>query len=471
MVTHRVAGAPLDFAALRAELAVPGDFASPVLADARAAAAKVELPDDDATDIPFVTIDPPGSRDLDQAVHIARDGPGYLVSYAIADVASFVSPGSATDDEAHRRGETLYFPDARVPLHPPVLSEGAASLLPDQVRPAVLWRITLDAAGEPTHVDVRRARVRSTAQLDYAGAQQQVARGEAPVAISLLDAVGRLRLARARARHAINLDLPEQQVERHDGTWRLVVREPLAIEDCNAEISLLTGMCAARLMLDHGCGILRTLPEPDERAVRAIRRAARTLGVDWPDGADPGDVLASLDRSDPRHVALIEHAAALLRGAAYTSFDGVAPELSVHAGIGAPYTHATAPLRRLVDRYSSEICLALHVGGDIPAWVRERLPELPGVMSTADRRAHEIDRAVVDATEAWLLHGRVGDVFEALVIDANERSATVMLDDPPVRARCEGAQLPVGVRIGVRLLEADVARRSVRFERAEPSIS
>ncbi|MGH3025532.1 MAG: RNB domain-containing ribonuclease, partial [Gaiellaceae bacterium] len=165
-MTHRVAGAPLDFAALRTELEVPGDFSSAVSDDATRSAGSVTLPDEDATDIPFVTIDPTGSRDLDQALHIARDGDGFLVSYAIADVAAFVTPGGALDTEAHRRGESLYFPDARVPLHPPSLSEGAASLLPDQLRPAVLWRIALAADGSVRSAEVGRARVRSTAQLD-----------------------------------------------------------------------------------------------------------------------------------------------------------------------------------------------------------------------------------------------------------------------------------------------------------------
>src|SRR5918911_2978180 len=98
-MTHRVAGAPLDFAALRAELGVPGDFSSEVLADAERSAARIELPDVDETSIPFVTIDPPGSRDLDQAVHIAPHGDGHVVSYAIADVAAFVQPGSRVDVE------------------------------------------------------------------------------------------------------------------------------------------------------------------------------------------------------------------------------------------------------------------------------------------------------------------------------------------------------------------------------------
>jgi exoribonuclease R len=213
---HRVAGAPLDFAALRKELEVPGDFASQVLADAEKGARAVELPDDDATNIPFVTIDPAGSRDLDQALHVAREGDGYLVSYAIADVAAFVRPGGALDAEAHRRGETLYFPDARIPLHPPVLSEDAASLLPQQLRPALLWQITLAADGTVRQCDVRRARVRSRAQLDYDGVQAAYEIDKLPDAIAALPDVGRARIALAKQRHAIDLDLPEQVVSESD---------------------------------------------------------------------------------------------------------------------------------------------------------------------------------------------------------------------------------------------------------------
>jgi exoribonuclease R len=79
--------------------------------------------------------------DLDQALHVDRAGDGFRVHYAIADVAAFVTAGDAIDVEAHKRGETLYGADAKIPLHPKVLSEDAASLLPDQMRPALLWTI------------------------------------------------------------------------------------------------------------------------------------------------------------------------------------------------------------------------------------------------------------------------------------------------------------------------------------------
>lgn len=466
-MSHRVAGAPLDFAALRSELEVPGDFASDVLDEAQRAAATVELPDEDATDLPLVTIDPAGSRDLDQAVHVARDGDRYLVSYAIADVAAYIQPGGALDAETHRRGETLYFPDLRVPLHPPSLSEGAASLLPGQVRPAVLWRMTLAADGNVRAIDLRRARVRSTAQLDYAGVQAALDAGALPDPIRALPDVGRARIALARARHAIDLDMPEQVVTRDDaGGWQLALRTPLPVERYNAEISLLTGTCAATLMLDGQVGILRTVPPPQPGAIAALRRAADALRIDWPHDAAPGDVLDAVDRTDPRHVAFVEHAAALLRGAGYTPFAGTPPAQPLHAGIGLPYAHVTAPLRRLVDRYATEVCLALHAGTAIPDWVGAALPLLPDEMQRADHLAHEVDRAVVDATEAWLLRDRVGEVFAAVVIDAEEHAGTVVLDAPAVRARCAGSQLPVGARIQVRLVTADVEQRQVRFERA-----
>jgi len=329
----------------------------------------------------------------------------------------------------------------------------------------VLWQIELAHDSAMRNVTVARARVRSTAQLDYVGVQSALGNATLPDPIAALADVGRARLVLARARHAIDLDLPEQTVHKDGGQYTLALRAPLPVERYNAEISLLTGMCAASMMLDGGVGILRTVPPPDPAVLRALRRAARALGVAWPDGTPPGDVLDAIDRSDPRQFAFVEHAAALLRGAGYTCFDSAPPEQPVHSGIGAPYTHVTAPLRRLVDRYASEICLALHAGTPIPDWTRAALTALPAETQQADHLAHDADRAVVDATEAWLLRDRVGEVFDAIVIDAEDHAGTVVLDAPAVRGRCTGVRLPVGERIGARLVIADVDQRVVRFER------
>ncbi len=454
-----------DFAAIRAEYDVPGEFPGAVLAEAERQAAHPRLPELDATDLPLVTLDPVGSRDLDQAVHLAPLGTGFRLSYAIADVGAVVELGGILDVEARRRGQTLYSPDRRIPLHPPVLSEGAASLLPGEVRAAALWTIDLDADGEPVRVDLRRARVRSRAQLDYPAVQAQADTGTLPEPLTALPALGGLLQRRAADRGAIELGTPEQAVEAvPGGGWTLAFRGDLPVEGWNAQISLLTGRCAAALMLDGGVGLLRTLPPPQPPDVEQLRRLAPALGVDWPEAAGPGAVLSGLDPARPGHAAFLEEAVILLRGAAYTAFDGTPPDQPGHGGVGAPYAHVTAPLRRLVDRFGTEVCLSLAAGTAPPPELRAALPELPALMAASDRRTRDVERSVVDATEAWLLRGREGETFPAVVVEAEDDRGTVVLDEPAIRGRCTGAGLRPGTRVRARLEEADVAARRVRFE-------
>jgi hypothetical protein len=134
-----------------------------------------------------------------------------------------------------------------------VLSEDAASLLSDRVRPAVLWTIDLDGDGDPRAVHLERARVRSRAQLDYAGVQSDVDSGRAYEPVRLLPEIGKLLTARAVARGAIDLPLPEQEVEPDGAGWR-----------------------------------------------RRLRDAARALGIEWPAGESIGSFVSRLDpAADP----------------------------------------------------------------------------------------------------------------------------------------------------------------------------
>ena len=135
----------------------------------------------DRTDIELVTIDPPGSMDLDQAVHTSQTSDGWRVHYAIADVAAWVTPGGAVDRESHERGFTMYSPDGRAPLLPTAISENAASLLPDVDRQSLLWTIDLDDSGAITDAHLERAVVRSRAKLSYRDATALVGSGEAPM--------------------------------------------------------------------------------------------------------------------------------------------------------------------------------------------------------------------------------------------------------------------------------------------------
>ncbi|MBK5305358.1 MAG: RNB domain-containing ribonuclease [Frankiaceae bacterium] len=462
----RAAGA-ISWDDLRAELHVPTSFPAEVLAEAEAAAAAPRLPALDLTALSFLTIDPAGSLDLDQAMCLERDGTGFTVRYAIADVGAFVVHGSLLDAETHARGETSYFPDLRVPLHPPVLAEGAGSLLPDQIRPAVVWTLSLDAAGELVTTEVRRATVRSQRRLEYVGVQQSIDDGTADEQLLLLREIGTRRQELARARGAVDLPTPEQEVtDGPDGRPCLQFRAPVAAEAWNAQISLLTGIAAAHLMLDGGVGLLRTLPPADDQSVASLRRSALALGVPWPKGRSYGEVISALDSTVPAAAALLTLATRLLRGAAYTAFDGAPPKQPLHSAVAAAYAHCTAPLRRLADRYVNEVCLALCAGEAVPDWARAALPDLPAEMAAADKRAHEIDRAIVDLTEAVVLAPRMGEVFQAVVVDSGPNGGAVQLTDPAVRARCDGADLPLGERISVVLEVADPKTRQVSFRRA-----
>ncbi|WP_069385457.1 RNB domain-containing ribonuclease [Cellulosimicrobium cellulans] len=493
-------------AAVRREMEIPDGFPPEALAEAEEAArgaadggAPVGGPRGrvDLRDLPFVTIDPPGSMDLDQALHLERDGDGFVVHYAIADVGAFVAPGGALDAEVHERGTTLYAPDGRTPLHPAVLSEGVASLLPGEDRPAAAWRIALDADGRLVDATVRRAVVRSRERLTYEQAQGRVdgGGGETPAdgPLALLRTVGELRLARERERGGVSLEVPEQEVVAHDdGSFGLVFRSTLPVEAWNAQLSLLTGIAAARLMRAGGVGVFRALPAADARDVARLRRTARALGISWPRETAYADLLPTLDSALPRHAAFLAEATSLFRGASYEAFGGTGqepgvPDDAAHAAIGAEYAHVTAPLRRLVDRYGTEVCLALCAGEPVPRWVLDALPGLPRTMGRTGQRAGAYERAIVDVVEAAVLAGREGEEFDAVVVDVEDdrerarraeregaattapRRGQVVLADPAVRAPVEGVDLPLGEPVRAVLREASVAGRRVRFEvRARP---
>lgn len=455
--------AQLDFRSIAEEFSLPTEFPAEVLAEAAAARDRYAGDRRDARDIPLVTIDPVGSMDLDQAVFIEDTEGGFRVLYAIADVAAFVESGSALEEESLRRGQTIYLPDEPVRLHPPALSEGDASLLPDVDRPAVLWSFELDAAGEVVSFHLERALVRSVARLDYDSVHADYLSGRLHPSIELLPEVGRLREASALRRDAINLRLPAQSVARLDnGTYELVVEPRHEVMDWNSEISLLTGMCAGQLMVSHGSGLLRTLKPANSDSVAVFRAEARALGYECPDNQPIGEFLQSVDATDARGMAVMREAQKLLRGSGYAQVDN--GDAEVHAGIGGYYSHVTAPLRRLIDRFATEVCLALCQGKEVPQWVSERATEVIDTMNRTSTLANNVDRAALDLTEATVLSPWVGHNFDALVLtsDPEREQARIFVTDPPVLADCLGAP-PQSTTATVSLIRADVIKRDVAF--------
>ncbi|TPJ42610.1 RNB domain-containing ribonuclease [Mesorhizobium sp. B2-5-13] len=443
-------------AKIRTELHVPDGFPADVVAAAEAAAKRVPDQHADRRAMPFVTLDPAASTDLDQAFSIEASGGDLLLHYAIADVAWFVEDGDAVDLEAWTRGETLYLPDGKAGLYPPVIAEGAASLLPDGPRPAVIFTVRIAQDGATKLDGAERAIIQSRAKLAY----DSVKASDVPAGFAEMA----LRMAKNEQRRgASRVDPPEQEVERlADGTYRLSFRPLLQSEQDNAALSLAANMAIADAMLAHHTGLFRVMSGPDAFKVQRLRNAAQALGLSWPASTGLRDYQRTLDPTDPRQAALMLEIRHASPGASYQAYhDGVVPW---HEAMAATYAHATAPLRRLADRYVVRCALAIANGQPVPQAVTDAFARLPKAMGRADSRASQINHAAIDLAEAIMLRGREGEIFKAVVTDFVDHGVRVQLADMPVVATVKASGLRQGDGLTLRLVLADPDQRSIVFE-------
>ena len=447
---------------IRAQFQVPASFPPDVLAAADAAARRIPSEHRDRTGETFVTLDPASSTDLDQAFAIEASGTDLILHYAIADVAWFVADGDPVDREAWRRGTTTYLPDGKAGLYPPALSEQAASLLPANFppggpRPAVVFAVRVANDGAVKLDGAERALIRSSAKLAYDSVRDtDLPAGFAEISARIADA----EVRRAAAR----FDTPEQEVERDaDGRLTLVLSPQLESERRNAALSLACNMAVADALLAAGTGLFRIMDPPGPRAIGRLHRTAEAFALAWPKGHDLARFERSLDPAEPRAAAFLLAVRRAGNGASYVPFrPGAVPW---HAAMAASYAHATAPLRRLADRYVVRAALAVANGREVPAAVSAAFERLPATMAKAEAREGQIERAVIDLAEAALLSGREDEVFEALVTDIGQQGARIQLCDMPVVARVVARGVMPGARLRVRLISADSARRALQFQR------
>jgi exoribonuclease R len=443
--------------AIRAQFQVPEGFPPDVLAAADEAAKRAPTAHVDRTATRFVTLDPASSTDLDQAFAIESAGPDLLLHYAIADVAWFVDDGGPIDAEAWTRGETLYLPDGKAPLYPPVLSQGAASLLPDGPRAAVVFTVRVAADGGVRLDGVERAVIRSAAKLAYETAT------DADLPAGFADLANRIEAAEDR-RGAARVDPPQQEVDAVDGGgYELAFRPYTIAEQRNAALSLATNLAVADALLAHHTGLFRVMAGPDDRAAARLRHTATAFRLDWPAAATLDQFEKTLDAQDPRQAAFMLAIRRAGQGASYVPYrEGVTPW---HAAMAATYCHATAPLRRLADRYVVRAALAIANGEAVPPVVTDAFAKLPHVMARADSLSGRIERSVVDLAETVLLRGQEGGLFDAVVTDLDERGARIQLRDLPVVARVDTHNVAPGDAMRVRLVTIDPVARALRFER------
>jgi len=441
---------------IRTQFAVPTNFPDAVLAEAERAASRPITDHADWTDRDFATLDPKGSIDLDQAFCIERSGADLILHYAIADVPWFIAPNDAIDLEAWRRGTTIYMPDRKASLYPQRLSEDAASLLPNVERPAVVFSVRIDPAGKASLEGALRARIRSRAKLAY----EDVAAADLhPDFIELSRRIGEAEDVRGAAR----VDAPEQELRVDSaGHFSLEFRPQLQSEVQNAAMSLAANLAIADTLLAHRTGLFRVMPEPDKRAIRRLRHTATALGLAWPEGEALKAFERGLDANSPRDAAFMTAVRKAGPKTTYAPYQaGVIPW---HSAMAATYAHATAPLRRLADRYVIEAVLLIANGKTMTAELTAIFERLPPVMAKAEDKASQVDRAVLDLAEAAVLKGREGSRFDAVVTDVDERGARIHLVDLAVVSRVDAEGALPGDRITVQLVSADPALRQVKFQ-------
>jgi len=202
-------------------------------------------------------------------------------------------------------------------------------------------------------------------------------------------------------RGAPRVEFPEQEIDRADGGYALRFRPRLVSEEQNAALSLATNLAVADALHAAGTGLFRVMPDVDERRMRRLRHSARAFGLDWPRTLTLAEFVASLPHDAPRTSAFLLAIRRASGGASYETFhDGRRPW---HAAVAATYAHATAPLRRLQDRYVIEAALAVANGVPVPHDISAAFDSLPRAMARGEQRANRAERLALDLAEAVVL--------------------------------------------------------------------
>ncbi len=472
---------------------IPDQFPDPVIAEADKAAPVGLQGREDLRDLPLVTIDPIDARDRDDAVYaMADDQPGnpggHIIWVAIADVAHYVTPGSALDREARRRGNSSYFPDRVVPMLPDILSGDLCSLHEHVDRACLAVRMRIDAHGNKLSHRYVRGLMRSKASLHYAQVQAAIDGQPDDKTAPLLDPVLRplyaayAALVQARtARQPLDLDLPERKIVLDDAgkVTSVSFYERFDAHKLIEEMMILANVAAAEELVRLKQPLLfRVHEEPSPLKLEALREVAEASGL----------VLAK------GQVLKTSHLNRLLSQAQGTEFDELINLTTLrsmtqayynaenfgHFGLALRnYAHFTSPIRRYSDLIVHRALIAGHGWGKdgLSAWDVENLDETAKLISDSERRSMAAERDTTDRYLAAFLADRVGSTFAGRISGVQRFGLFVRLEETgadgliPIRAvgreffhydettqtlmgADTGLTIGIGQRVVVKLAEA-----------------
>jgi ribonuclease R len=464
---------------------------------------------EDLRHLPLPTIDPEDARDHDDAVWVERSaGGGYRAWIAIADVSTYVTPGTTLDEEARERGCSVYLPDRAIPMLPRALSSNLCSLLPDVDRLCLCVDAELDASGRVIKSRLVRGVMRSRAKLTYGGVAHALGlSGEAkpqPAAEQMVEGLrvayelSRILRSRRMQRGALDFELPEAKVVLHEET-RAPVDVTRRTDDAGVkrayqlieELMLLANETVARWCQERDVPtIYRVHLPPDEQKLDRFAAMCAALGIEFDieDTRDPkrlGDLLSSF--ADHPLAPVLN--SLLLRSMKQATYDIANVG---HFGLASKaYLHFTSPIRRypdlVVHRVVHDVLTARQPRREPDS--REKLAEAALASSIAERRAMEVERAIVDLYRTFMMKDHVGERFEGVVTAVVGSGVFVQLDAPfvDVLVRLEdlgsdrwevdddalrvfaarsGERIGLGDRMAVEIVDAAILRRTVYGRRA-----
>lgn len=454
----------------------------------------------DLRGLPFVTIDGKSARDFDDAVAIERTSTGFTLHVAIADVSHYVRQGSSLDEEAYKRGASVYFPDRVLPMLPRVLSNGICSLNPHEDRYACTAAITFDREGRVTGSSFSPSVIQSRLRLTYEAVDMATVQNDPKTRRKLerclpdLEDMAELAglIARVREkRGSIDFDLPEPEIILgiEGGVSGIVRTERLNSHRIIEEFMISANECVARFFEGRGVSALFRVHEPPEREkLRDFERLLQSLGVRYRKLGTAGalqDVL--LDACGTNYEFIVNRV--LLRSMKQARYSA---QNRGHFGLASEsYLHFTSPIRRYPDLVCHRILKNMLAGGQGPVYTEEQLITMANHASERERLVMDAERELEDRIRILYMKDKLGETFEGIISHVTSFGFFVELtgifveglvlmssltDDyyhfEEARYRITGSRTRKAYRIGdtvtIKVVLADVTSTRLHFELHTP---
>lgn len=432
------------------ELGIRNHFDEETIAEAKAAKPLTDfIGREDLTKLPLLTIDPSDARDHDDAICAMPDTDpknpgGHVVHVAIADVAYYVTPGSALDREAKLRGNSTYFPDRVVPMLPEELSADLCSLHENALRPVLVVRMVFDAKGKKLTHQFMRGTMRSPASLSYEDAQSAFEgtpnAKAAPLDKDVLQPLYAAYKALAHARdhrQPLDLDLPEHKINlAKDGSvTSITLRDRFDAHRLVEEFMIQANVAAAETLEKHlgrkGMAVLYRLHEaPSDEKIVALHDYLRAMDVPFAKGQviKPShfNKLLKDTAERPEAVAMQEIVLRSQSQAVYGT------DALGHFGLNLTrYSHFTSPIRRYADLIVHRALIrALNLGDDgLTDQEIAAISETAEHISTTERTSMAAERSTNDRMIAHYLSDKRGAEFEGRIAGVTRAGLFVRLTE------------------------------------------